>query len=174
MGFFDSIQKPGFMAAKGKNSHIEQQISRVATPPRPSIPLSQRLNNRQLPKKSTSAQNAGSANSPPMSQGFHRRKRPAVTTPQPLESDSDDDVSDQALENAKKRMRRASDVEPDINRQIRSKKAFSDEDKGRFPMVHGADIASLSKPSKFTIAFPNDPQATEIFLQYPSNSQREK
>lgn len=174
MGFFDSIQKPGFKAAKGKNSHIEQQVIRVIAPPRPSIPLCPRLNNRQSSKKSTSAQNAESTNSSPRFQGSHRGKRSAVATPQPLESDSDEDVSDQATEGAKKRMRRASDVESDFNRQIRSKKAFSDEDDAKFPMVHAADIASLSNPTKFTIAFPDDPQATKIYLQYPSNSQREK
>lgn len=174
MGFFDSIQKPGFKAAKGRNSYIEQQVIRVTAPPRPSIPLSQRLNNRQLPKKSTSAQNDENRDSTPRSRGSHRRKRPAVAIPHPLESDSDDDISDHALEGAKKRMRRASDVEPDLNRQVRSKTAFSEENGGNFPMVHAADIASLSKPTKFTIAFPNDSQATEIYLQYPSNSQREK
>ena len=169
MGFFDTIQKPGFKAAKGKNSHIEQQVVKVTAPPRPSIPLSQRLNNRQLPKKPNSAQKAE-----PTKSGSHQRKRQAVATPQPLESDSDDDVCNQTLEGAKKRLRRASDIEPDPNRRIRSETAFSEEDDGDFSMVHAADIASLSKPTQFTIAFPEDPQATKIYLQYPSKSQREK
>lgn len=89
-------------------------------------------------------------------------------------SDSDDDVSDQDLGAAKKRARRASNVEPDPNRHIRSRRAFSDAEAGKFPMVHASAIASLSKPTKYKPAFPNDPQAIEICLQYPSASQREK
>lgn len=174
MGFFDSIQKPGFKAAKGKNSHIEQQVTKAAAPVRLPIPLNQRLNNRQLPKKPAFTQKSGSANSSPRSQGSSRRKRPAILTPQVLESDSDDGISDQCLETAKKRTRRASDVAYESKRRIRSEKAFSEEQSGEFPMVHGADVASLSKPTKFSAAFPNDPQALEIHLQYPSSSQREK
>ena len=173
MGFFDSIQKPGFTAAKGKNSHIHQELTRTPTPPRTPIPLSQRLNNRSLPVKKIGKTNSPARKASPKRRDQHSRKR-AVATPQPLESDSDDDGADRDLESARKRVRRDSKIEADINRQIRSKKAFSDEDGGNFLMVHAADIASLSKPTKYIAAFPNDPQATEIYLQYPSASQREK
>lgn len=174
MGFFDSIQKPGFKAAKGKNSHVEQQVTKVAPPSKPSISLSQRLNNRQLPNKSVLSHNANSAKSSPRYQASNFRKRPAASTPQPLESDSDDDVSGQDIGTAKKRTRRASDVEADLDRQIRCRKAFSTNDGGSFPMVHGADVASSSKSTKFKAAFPHDPQVIEVCLQYPSDSQRER
>jgi len=173
MGFFDSIQKPGFKAAKGKNPHIHQEVTRAPTPPRTPIPLSQRLNNRTLLSKRVPKQNGAARKASPKPRDQNSRKR-AVATPQRLESDSDDDGADQDLEDSRKRVRRNSKLEPDLNRQIRSRKAFAEEDDGKFPIVHAADIASLSRPAQYILAFPNDPQATEINLQYPSASQREK
>ena len=173
MGFFDSIQKPGFKAAKGKNSHIHQEVTRTPTPPQTPIPLSQRLNNRPLSRQKVLKQR--STTQSPSSQGRDPipRKR-AIATPQRLESDSDDDGTDHDLESMRKRVRRGSDTEPDFSRQIRSSRAFSGEDEGEFPFVHAADIASLSNATKYVPAFPNDEQVTQICLQYPSASQREK
>lgn len=65
-------------------------------------------------------------------------------------------------------------MEPDVKRHIRSRKAFSDEDGGKFSMIHASEIATLSKPTEYKPAFPKDPEATEVHLQYPSASQREK
>ena len=173
MGFFDSIQKPGFKAAKGKNSHIHQEITRTPTPPRTPIPLSQRLNNRTLPKKQVRKQRDSSRRTSPNRRDQNSRKR-AVSTPQRLESDSDDDGASQDIESVKKRARRDSDFEPDLDRHIRSSKAFSEDNEWTVSIVHAADIASLSKPTKYMPAFPNDEHATEIYLQYPSAAQREK
>lgn len=175
MGFFDSIQKPGFTAAKGKNVHIKQEIVRTALNPQKTfIPFPQRSNKRSLPdKKVTKLLNSQTARPSPKSRPQMPRKRPA-STPQRLESDSDDDESEQDLGEAMKRARRSSEVETDQKRQIRSRKAFSEEGGGVFPMVHAVDVASLSKPTKYKAAFPNDPQAIEVRLQYPSASQSEK
>ena len=174
MGFFDSIQKPGFTAAKGKNVHIKQEIVKTALNPQKTfVPFAQRSNKRSLPDKNATKLNSQIAKPSPESRAQNPRKRPA-STPQRLESDSDDHVSDQDFVHARKRARRVSDVEPDPKRQIRSRKAFSEEDGGVFPMVHAVDVASLSKPTKYKAAFPNDPQAIEIRLQYPSASQSEK
>ena len=174
MGFFDSIQKPGFTAAKGKNVHIKQEIVKTALNPQKTFaPFPQHSNKRSLPGKKPTKVNSQTAKTSPKSRAQNPRKRP-VSTPQPLESDSDIDVSDQDFGDARKRARRTSDVEPDLKRQIRSRKAFSDEDGGVFSMVHAVDVASLSKPTKYRAAFPNDPQATQTQLQYPSASQREK
>lgn len=172
MGFFDSIQKPGFKAAKGKNSQIHQEITRTPTPPRTPIPLSQRLNNRTLQVKRVQKQSSNSKSPSPKPQEKTRRKR-AVSTPQRLESDSDDDGADQDFGGARKRARRNSSAEPDIHRQIRSRKAFEAEDV-KLPIVHAVDIASVSEPTKYIAAFPNDALAFEVFLQYPSASQPEK
>lgn len=65
-------------------------------------------------------------------------------------------------------------MEPDMKRQIRSSKAFLEDNSGAFSMVHAADVASLSKPAKYKAAFPNDPQVIQIHLQYPSASQCER
>ncbi|CAF9908525.1 Nucleosomal histone H3-Lys79 methylase [Imshaugia aleurites] len=174
MGFFDSIQKPGFTAAKGKNVHIKQEIVKTALNPQKTFaPFPQHSNKRSLPGKKPIKVYNQTPKPSPKSRAQHPRKRLA-STPQRLESDSDDDVSDQDLGDARKRARRTSNVEPDIKRQIRSRKAFSEEDGGVFPMVHAEDVASLSKPTKYKAAFPNDPQAIQIHLQYPSASQSEK
>lgn len=174
MGFFDSIQKPGFTAAKGKNVHIKQEIVKTALNPQKRFaPFPQHSNKRSLPLKKVTKVNGQTAKQSPKSRAQNPRKRLA-STPQRLESDSDDDVSDQDLGDARKRARRNSDVEPDLNRRIRSRKAFSGEDGGVFPMVHAIDVASLNKPTKYKAAFSNDPQAIQIRLQYPSASQSEK
>ena len=174
MGFFDSIQKPGFTAAKGKNVHIKQEIVKTAlNPQRTVLPFSQRSNNRSLSQKHVAKLNSKTAKLSSKPRAQNPRKRPASTA-QRLQSDSDDDVSDRDLDGPRKRARGIGDVEPDPDRQIRSRKAFSEEDGGFFPMVHAVDVASLSKPTKYKAAFPDDPQAIEIQLQYPSASQSEK
>lgn len=173
--FFDSLQKPGFKAAQGRNSHITQEYTNVAAPVRDPITFAQRFNNRSLtPKSSAKQKKSGSARSSPKPKASRPPKRSLTATPQPLESDSNGDVSDQDLGSARKRQRRDSDVEPDLNRQIRSAEAFSEKEGGTFSMVHAADIASSSKPAKFKAAFPDDTDAVEIYLQYPSASQKEK
>ena len=174
MGFFDSIQKPGFTAAKGKNIHIKQEIVKTALNPQKTfLPFAEHSQKRSLPSQSTIKLDNQSTKSSPKFRAQNARKRPA-STPQRLESDSDDGLSDQDLGDARKRARRTSDVEPDLRRHIRSRKAFSEEDGGMFPMVHAIDVASLTKPAKYKPAFPNDPQAIQIRLQYPSASQCER
>ncbi|KAM0800176.1 putative histone methylation protein Dot1 [Usnea florida] len=174
MGFFDSIQKPGFAAAKGKNIHIKQEIVKtVLNPQKTFVPFPQQSKKPFLPDKMPTKPNSQTAKPSPKARAQNPRKRLA-STPQRLESDSDDDISDQDFGNARKRARRISHMEPDPKRHIRNRKAFSEEDGGVFPMVHAADVASLSKPTKYKAAFPNDPQAIRIRLQYPSASQSEK
>ncbi|KAK4696803.1 [histone H3]-lysine79 N-trimethyltransferase, partial [Lecanoromycetidae sp. Uapishka_2] len=172
MGFFDSIQKPGFKAAQATNSHVIQNVIKTSSDPRRSPnPFVQR--SRLLKQNQPTKLSSVKATPSPRSRPQTSRKRPA-TAQQRLESDSDDDVSDQDLSDSRKRPRRASDVEPDLKRQIRSRKAFSDEIGGEFDMVHASHIASLSKPTKFKAAFPDHSETVEIQLQYPSASQREK
>ena len=174
MGFFDSIQKPGFTAAKGKNVHIKQEIVKTTLNPQNTfIPFPQHSKKRSLQDKQAKKLHSPTARPSPKSRAQNARKRPASIL-QRLESDSDDGVSDQDLGDSRKRARKASDVEPDIKWQIRSRKAFSEDDGGMFPMVHAADVASLSKPTKYRAAFPNDPQVIRIHLQYPSASQCER
>ena len=174
MGFFDSIQKPGFAAAKGKNIHIKQEIVKtVLNPQKTFVPFPQQSKRPFLPDKKPTKPNSQTAKPSPKARAQNPRKRLA-STPQRLESDSDDDVSEQDFGNARKRARRISHVEPDPKRHIRSRKAFSEDDGGVFPMVHAADVASLNRPTKYKAAFPNDPQAIRVHLQYPSASQSEE
>ena len=174
MGFFDSIQKPGFKAATGKNSHIHQELAKIAAPTRSPIPFEQRFNKRSLLSKLAPKQQSLSARTSPKPKPSQARKRAATATPQPLQSDSDGDSSEQDLGSSRKRLRRNSDTERDPNRCIRSAKAFSGENDGSFPMVHAGDIASFDEPKKYKAAFPEDTDATEIHLQYPSASQQER
>lgn len=174
MGFFDSIQKPGFKAAQAKNSHIIQDVIKTSSDPRRSPnPFAQRLQSRQFTKKQTTKSSSARATPSPRPQAHNSRKR-RTATQQRLESDSDNDVSDQDLSDSRKRTRRTSIIEPDLKRHIRSRKAFSDEIGGEFAMVHASHIASLSKPAKFKAAFPDQSEKVEVQLQYPSASQREK
>ena len=171
MGFFDSIQKPGFKAAQAKNSRIHQEV--VKTTVDPPTPLAQRLLNRPAPKKQSPKPDKATATPSSRPRAQNPRKR-AASTPQRLKSESDGDVSDEDLNISNKRVRRSSDPEPDLKRQIRSRKAFSDEDGGQFNMIHAANIASLNMQGKYSPAFPNDAKALVVELQYPSASQREK
>ena len=88
--------------------------------------------------------------------------------------DEDGDVSDEDLSVSAKRVKKHGSVEKDINRHIRSKKAFSDEDGGDFSMIHASTIASLDGTTKYKRAFPEYPDILDISLQYPSASQKEK
>ena len=88
--------------------------------------------------------------------------------------DEDGDVSDEDLSMSAKRVKKHGGVEKDTNRQIRSKKAFSEEDGGVFPMIHASTIASLDGATKYKRAFPGYPDILDISLQYPSASQQEK
>ena len=176
MGFFQSIQKPGFKAAQAKNSHLQQEVIKTTPDARKTqspIPFAQRLNNRPLHMKQAPKPKGTKATPSPRLRLQNPRKR-AASTPQRFDSDSDDDVSDGDLNISSKRARRRSEPEPDATRQIRSRKAFSAENGGQFPMVHAADIASLKKPNEYKTAFPEYPEAVEVQLQYPSASQREK
>jgi H3 lysine-79-specific histone-lysine N-methyltransferase len=74
----------------------------------------------------------------------------------------------------RKRARTSASAEPDPERQIRSVKAFSDEGTRPFKMVHAVDITSGQKAGKFKPAFGVEGKPTEILLQYPSASQKER
>ena len=105
---------------------------------------------------------------------MHNPRKRASSTPQRQEWGSDDNISDQDLDDLRKRARRNSKVESDPKRFICSRQAFSEQDGGKFEMVHAADIIRLSKPKDYKPAFPSHLESTEVFLQYPSASQRER
>lgn len=111
------------------------------------------------------------------------KQKPSSTSPLPKSRkrlvdesqvwDDDGDVSDEDLSASTKRVRKDGGIEKDLNRQIRSKKAFSEEDGGSFTMIHASTIASLDH-TKYKRVFPDHPAVLRIGLQYPSASQREQ
>ncbi|KAL4741949.1 histone-lysine N-methyltransferase, H3 lysine-79 specific [Aspergillus similis] len=104
---------------------------------------------------------------------LRNRKRP--TPEQRLSSDDDDDGSDTdtSLE-LRKRARTGESAEPDYGRRLRSLKAFSGDETRPLPIVHASEITSVQKPGKFKPAFENKSQTSEIFLQYPSATPKER
>ena len=124
------------------------------------------MRQKALPKERLPKQKASSRSPLPKA-----RKRP-VDEAQVWEDDGD--VSDEDLSASTKRVRKDGSIEKDLNRQIRSVKAFSEDDGGKFYMMHGSSIASLDTPNKYKRAFPDYPDILETSLQYPSASQREK
>jgi H3 lysine-79-specific histone-lysine N-methyltransferase len=88
------------------------------------------------------------------------------------DSDDDDDARSRSSVGSNKRQ----ETEPlsptiDTKRKLRSKRAFSLDDHGEFPMIHAADVASPVRKSKIP-----DIQAHKVTveLKYPSASQRER
>lgn len=79
-------------------------------------------------------------------------------------SDSDTDLTD--LTDHKSFKRQKTNHPEDKNRQLRSRKAFSDEDGGSFEMIHAADLCTRS--SKVS------PDNVTVELKYPSASQLER
>jgi H3 lysine-79-specific histone-lysine N-methyltransferase len=103
-----------------------------------------------------------------------KRKRASPAPPR-LEDNSEGSDNEDLLE-SRKRTKTSVSAEPDMDRRVRSLKAFSDEDGGVFTMLHAADIASLeSKLSKYREhALGDAPGQPQLLLQYPSASQQER
>ena len=174
MGFFDHIQKKGSTAIKAQPAQIRKEIVVAPANPQKTLNTYPRLGGtRHLPGQLNGKRKSAAVWPNPKFRDQNQKKRPSLAQPR-LESDSDESSVDEFLEDSRKRARMSTDVEVDTKRQVRCRKAFSDEDYGSFPMVHAADIASLSKPTKYRALFPEVPRETEIYLQYPSASQREK
>ena len=87
---------------------------------------------------------------------------------------SDDSDADEDIERSSKKVKAEVVQDLELYRQIRNKQAFSEDGSGIFPMVHAADIPSLDKATKYIPSFEGLPENTEVSLQYPSASQRER
>lgn len=184
MGFFDKLQRPGHTALKQEKRSIHTETRKDAgrnTTPAFVHPVHTRP--QKFPGRLLSVQKSSSANSSRNSSPKPRassevrlqnsRKRQS-STPQRQEWGSDGSASDSDLSDMRKRTRRDSTIEPDPTRTIQSRKAFSDEDGGQFEMMHAANIANLDKIKAYKPAFPMHPEYKELYLQYPSASQKEK
>ena len=87
------------------------------------------------------------------------------------DEDADADARSRSSGSSNKRQKVEVTPTVDTKRQLRSKRAFSDDDHGAFPMIHAADIASPVRKSKLP-----DLQEDKVTveLKYPSASQHER
>ncbi|KAH7343010.1 histone-lysine N-methyltransferase, H3 lysine-79 specific [Rhexocercosporidium sp. MPI-PUGE-AT-0058] len=92
---------------------------------------------------------------------------------QPIMSDTSDDSGNSDIEfgdhKSYKRLRLEHEV--DGERRLRSKHAFSEEDGGKFPMIHAADLVPEAGNSRSATA---SSENVIVKLKYPSASQRER
>lgn len=173
MGFFDHIQRKGSTAIRAQPAQVRKEIVTIPANPRKALNPNPQPRNDRIPSRTLNVKQKPVAVQQALKARAQKsRKRPSSAQPR-LDSDSDENSLDGVLEDSRKRVRASTDVEVDTKRLVRCRKAFS-EDGGSFPMVHAAEIASLSKPTKYRAVFPEFPHATVIYLQYPSASQREK
>ena len=132
------------------------------------VPIPQRLNSQKARPSNGPAQKK--------SMNLEPRKQNKTSAKRTPEVDFGNDESDAEVSPTipKKKRKQEEDYEPDLKRQIRSRKAFSEDDSGVFPMVHAASIPSLDKNTKYIPLLAGTSESTEISLQYPSASQQEK
>ena len=173
MSFFDHIQKKGQTALKPQTSQIRRDTISTAPDPRKRfIPTPQRPKIDDSRSSQPLKRNGPTSTSlKPPRQDSRKRISPAQ---QRFDTSSDDSGSDVSLGDSRKRVKTSAETEPDLKRQIRCQKAFSEVDDTAFPMVHAADIALVDKSSKFVAAFGESTGGAEIELQYPSASHRER
>lgn len=182
MGFFDHLQKGGAFSLQPQKAQVRKVVqTRPAAPAKPAArtpdPRSPRVQSSSERSRKAHALKSRSVSSDPDAHPSKRstpsriRKRP--TPEQRLSSDDDVSDSDASFE-VRKRARTSVSAEPDPERRIRSIKAFSEEGSRPFKMVHAADITSGQKAGKFKPAFGVEGKPTEILLQYPSASRRER
>lgn len=173
MGPFDYIQKKGSAALKPQQAQTRKEF--VSTPldlQKASNFKPQRMKSRIVSGNTPKRLNPASLHP---SESRNQRPRKRLRSAQPrLESDSDEKDSDEASEALSKRSRATASAEVDTNRQIRCSKPLSENGEEISHMVHAAEIATLNWPTKYKAAFPDDPQVTDIFLQYPSETIMER
>ncbi|KAL1990851.1 hypothetical protein VTN49DRAFT_5854 [Thermomyces lanuginosus] len=177
MGVFDHLQKGGTFSLQGKKPEIRKVVTQKKQAPvnrtdssasrSVSAPVSARTPRPAQPKRTSST--ASHTPEPRASSEKRLRipsrsqKRPSPT--HPLSSDDDDSDTDTSFE-IRKRIKVSASAEPDLNRRIRSLDAYtSDGVPESLPLVHAADITSKGK---YSPAFADDAEVSEVELQYPS------
>ncbi|KAI9718416.1 MAG: Nucleosomal histone H3-Lys79 methylase [Candelaria pacifica] len=190
MSFFSHLHKKagkGSEPIKTQNLQIRREvvkpiaksgISKVTAPSSKRRNVSSSTADRQLSVRTSEKSTAdkgyhGLASRSLKSRSNGRNKQPSPAPPL-FSPSSEDNDSAESSEGPRKRLKISSSSEPDLKRLVRSKQAFSEDDKGVFAMVHAAEIASLEEPNKFNAAFGESSTAGNIFLQYPSASQQER
>lgn len=179
MGFFDHLQKGGSFSLQAQKPQIRKVVQ--ARPVPPSKPPSQ---GSRIPTQANGSKTRDSESKPAprnhsdqraskSRQGTPLRNRKRQTPELRLSSDDDASDTDTSFE-VRKRARTDDSTEEDPERRVRSLKAFSEDGAKPFSMVHAADITSGRKAGNFSRAFGSGDKPTEVLLQYPSASQKEK
>jgi len=183
MGFFDHLQKGGAFSLQPQKTQIRKVVHKVPAAAAQSTtqapgsrspriqPSSERSRKSQALKARSVSSDADARPSKRLTTPNRIRKRQTPETR--LSSDDDASDSDTSFE-VRKRARTSASTEPDPERRIRSVKAFSEEGTRPFKMVHALDITSGQKAGRFRPAFGAEDKPTEILLQYPSASQKER
>lgn len=174
MGPFDFLQKKGSQAIKPQPAKLRKETVSIqpntrkildtkAQCPRvrrvPAIKQVKKVDFRALETPKAARQDS---------------KKRQISDQLRLESDSDDNFSDEILEGTNKRPRIGPSVELDRHRRLRCMESLSADEAAMGNMVQAAEIASLQMATKYKAAFPDDPEATHIYLQYPSESAKER
>jgi hypothetical protein len=166
---------------------------RVVSAPAPvtkaPAPLPRNLvSSRELERRHTTSRSSPSGRSrtatPNLEPGDSRRLKPPKRTASSRKAspnlherqtkfDEDTSSSNDEETVSKRRRVEVTSRSEDLNRQLRSRKAFSSEDGGKFAMIHAADTTAV--PRK-TSTIPASATIEEIIvkLRYPSASQRER
>ncbi|OGM41516.1 putative histone H3 methyltransferase [Aspergillus bombycis] len=182
MGFFDHLQKGGGFSLQPKKPQIRKVVQTRPTPPSRASSLTPGTSSRASPSdKPKRTQGPGSrsvSRDPDLTSSKRRLNTPSQnrkrqTPEQRLSSDDDSSDTDTSFE-VRKRARTGDSAEPDFERRLRSLKAFSEGGVKSLPIVHAADITSVQKAGCFKPAFGGTGRPTEIFLQYPSASPKER
>lgn len=174
MGPFDFLQKKGSQAIKPQPAKLRKETVSIQPNTRKTLdPKAQRPRVRTVPAIKRVKKVDLNALERPKDRRQDSKKRQISNQPR-LESDSDDNFSDEILEASNKRLRISPSAEPDRHRRLRCMKSLSADEAAMGNMVQAAEIASLQMATKYKPAFPDDPEATHIYLQYPSESAKER
>lgn len=173
MGPFDFLQKKGSQAIKPEPAKLRKETVSIQPNARKTLdPKAQRPRVRTVTAiKRVKKVDLNALETPKARQDSKKRQ---ISDQPRLESDSDDSFSDEILEATNKRPRISPSVEPDRHRRLRCMESLSADEAAMGNMVQAAEIASLQMATKYKPAFPDDPEATHIYLQYPSESAKER
>lgn len=173
MGPFDLLRKKGSKPIPAQPLKIRKQVTVTQAPnlAKSSVSRFPSVHRRGSPAPGAAKNQLHNQPQPALSQARRSKKRPSPAQVR-LDSDSDDDSDREGDTAQRKKVKLNAEPEVDTKRQIRSQKAFSANEDGRFSVVHAADIASLSTSTKYKAAFPQS-RSTTVALQYPSASQAE-
>lgn len=173
MGPFDFLQKKGSQAIKPEPAKLRKETVSIQPNARKTLdPKAKRPRVRTVTAiKRVKKVDLNALETPKARQNSKKRQ---ISDQPRLESDSDDSFSDEILEASNKRPRISPSVEPDRHRRLRCMESLSADEAAMGNMVQAAEIASLQMATKYKPAFPDDPEATHIYLQYPSESAKER